>query len=198
MLRALRAALNEQRGEAPRDLLSLLRCDAALDLSAEVGLVPDEHHLVRRRRVRLEFAHPRRFQILERLRLCDVVDEDRAVNVSVETLCESPEALLTGRVPDSELDRLTIALDKLLLVLDADGRVLVREQVLAVAEHDRRLPDGAVAEQDDLVLDRVLRGLLGHLTSAAAGYALKLFMVRSELFVRIIGRIRIDNFANLR
>lgn len=69
--------------------------------------------------------------VLIRLVLADVVDEERAHRATVVRRRDGPVALLPRRVPDLRLDRLGVYLDRPCGEFDADGRLGVKVELIA-------------------------------------------------------------------
>ena len=86
--------------------------------------------------------------------MCNVVYDDGAVCVSVVHWRQRLVALLSRGIPDLELDRcLLVEGDGLGEERGADGGFsVVVELVLDESQHQRRLSDGGLAEQDELEL----------------------------------------------
>ena len=81
----------------------------------------------------------------------DVEDEYECVGGSVVALRDGAEALLSGRVPDLQLDLLALHLDRLDHEVDADGGALPRrEHALREPAHQARLAHASVAHQHHL------------------------------------------------
>eukprot|EP00769_Ergobibamus_cyprinoides_P001707 gnl/Ergobibamus_cyprinoides/2771.p2 GENE.gnl/Ergobibamus_cyprinoides/2771~~gnl/Ergobibamus_cyprinoides/2771.p2 ORF type:complete len:153 (-),score=34.43 gnl/Ergobibamus_cyprinoides/2771:155-613(-) len=85
--------------------------------------------------------------VLERLELSAVVDDNNAVSTPVVRRGDCPEALLAGRIPDLELDGLGVKLDCLDLEVDANGRdVRLGVSVIGKAKKKAGLADAGIAE----------------------------------------------------
>jgi len=115
----------------------------------------DEGEVVRIPRTGLdeEFVSPRveRFETLTRV---DVVDQDAAIRSSIESDTERLEPLLTGGIPQLKRDQSIVDHDLLRQEIGPDGSlVLVRETLVDKLVHERRLPDSAISQNDDLEQD---------------------------------------------
>jgi hypothetical protein len=89
--------------------------------------------------------------VVERLLVRDVVDDDDAVRAAVVGGGDGAEALLAGRVPDLELDLLAVELEVADLEVDADGGdVRVSVRVVGEAEKKARLADAGIADEKKL------------------------------------------------
>jgi hypothetical protein len=85
--------------------------------------------------------------------VCGVIDEQDAHGATVVGRGDGTETLLTGRIPDLELDSLAIELNRADLEVDADRRNEGRgEGILAEAQETARLADARVAYQQQLDL----------------------------------------------
>ena len=104
----LRRRLKELDAERVGELLALLRADDAL--RREVGLVPHEELVHVLGGVPVDFVQPL-LDVVERLGVGDVVNDDDAVRAAVVRGRDRPETLLASRVPDLELYRLAVEFD---------------------------------------------------------------------------------------
>ena len=90
---------------------------------------------------------------VERALVCGVVDEQDAHGSTVVGGGDGAETLLTGRIPDLELDPLAIEFDRTDFEVDADrGDEGRGEGILAEAQKTARLADTRVADQQQLDL----------------------------------------------
>eukprot|EP00628_Pelagophyceae_sp_CCMP2097_P041750 CAMPEP_0184243558 /NCGR_PEP_ID=MMETSP0977-20130417/337_1 /TAXON_ID=483370 /ORGANISM="non described non described, Strain CCMP2097" /LENGTH=259 /DNA_ID=CAMNT_0026548827 /DNA_START=101 /DNA_END=877 /DNA_ORIENTATION=- len=132
---------------------NLLRLDlAVLDL-----------HLVARQHDRDVLADARQvavpvWYILVRDSAGDVEHDDGALALDVVAVAQAAEALLARRVPDIEFDRSAVGVEDQRVDLDAErSDVLLLELARQVALDERRLPDAAVADEDQLKLGHLHR-----------------------------------------
>ena len=124
--------------------------DAPLGLV--VALVRHEHPIDLRVRVVRDLRHPAPHAI-ERPPVRDVVDEHDALRAPKIGPRDGPELLLARRVPDLQLHPPPVQIHGLDLEIDADRRDERRgEGVVRVAQQQRGLADGAVADHQQLDL----------------------------------------------
>ena len=89
----------------------------------------------------------------------DVEDDDRSCSSTVVHGRERVIALLPRRVPDLELDRRVVERDRLREEGGTDRRLLVLKELAAdEAQHERRLADGRIAEEDEFELEDAADG----------------------------------------
>ena len=124
--------------------------DAPLGLV--VALVRHEHPIDLRVRVVRDLRHPAPYRI-ERSSIGNVVDEHDALRAPEVGPRDGPELLLARRVPDLQLHPPPVQIHGLDLEIDADRRDERRgEGVVRVAQQQRGLADGAVADHQQLDL----------------------------------------------
>ena len=135
-------------GEGVGELLGGLKLD---DLLADhVALVADQQLLHALGRVAIDFIQPL-LDIVKRVLIGDVVHDDDAVCAAVVRAGDGAETLLTGSVPNLELDHLAVELDRSDLEVDANGRdVRVRVRIVGETQEQARLADARVANQQEL------------------------------------------------
>merc|ERR1719326_1363726 len=92
-----------------------------------------------------------RLHVLERLAVSGVIHDDDAVRAAVVAARDRAEALLPRRVPNLQLDRLALQLDRADFEVDADGGdVALRVGVIGKAQQEARLADARVADEHEL------------------------------------------------
>ena len=126
--------------------------------------------------VLLDFVHPV-FDGGETLAVRDVVGDDDAVRALVVAAGDGLEALLAGRVPDLQLDRLAVDLDRADLEVDADGRhEVVCEHVVRESQQQRGLADAGVADQQHFEQVVAIFGLHGGQDTYYSGFILDYYL----------------------
>lgn len=89
--------------------------------------------------------------MLERLRVCHVIDHNDAMRSAVVAASDGAEALLASGVPNLQLDRLAVELDRTNLEVHADGGdVGLRVRIVSKAEEEARLAHATVANENKL------------------------------------------------
>ena len=142
------ARFQEHDVELLCELVPLVR--GHLPVRVEVALVPDEdlHDLVVRVTL-IDLLHPLR-DLLERLPVRDVVDDDDPVAAVVVALCDGAEPLLASGIPDLELDDLAIVLGRAYLEVDANCRnEIFVENTFRVADQEARFADTGLADDEN-------------------------------------------------
>ena len=92
----------------------------------------------------------------------NVVDEENALRASEVGRGDCAESLLSGRVPNLELDALAVHLHVLDFEVDPDGGdERGGEGVVGVTEEEAGLADAGVADHEQLAL-HVVGGRVGH------------------------------------
>jgi hypothetical protein len=115
----------------------------------QIALVPDQHDDNIGVGMVPEFLEPPG-DVLVRLVLADVVDEEGADGASVVGRGNSAVALLSRRIPNLGLDGLRIDLDGPGTELDADGGLGVEVELVAGESAEKvGLSDARVSDQDD-------------------------------------------------
>mmetsp|Transcript_12018 Transcript_12018/g.48380 ORF Transcript_12018/g.48380 Transcript_12018/m.48380 type:complete len:326 (-) Transcript_12018:171-1148(-) len=115
-----------------------------------VGLVADEQFARAVRRVAIHLRQPIG-DVLKGFLARHVVHHDDAVGAAVVGRRDGPEALLAGGVPDLQLDRLAVDLDRAKPKVDADRRdVRLGERVVGEPQQQTRLADARVADEHQL------------------------------------------------
>ncbi|CAH0375053.1 unnamed protein product, partial [Pelagomonas calceolata] len=146
----LRGRLQELDLVLGRERGALRARDAPLGLV--VALVRHEHPIDLRVRVVRDLRHPAPYRI-KRPPVRDVVDEHDALRAPKIGPRDGPELLLARRVPDLQLHPPPVQIHGLDLEIDADRRDERRtERVVRVAQQQRGLADGAVADHQQLDL----------------------------------------------
>ena len=93
-------------------------CLVYLPPVVHIALIPQDHLLHISTRVLLNVPDPV-LDVVEALLVCDVVDEHDSHGPPVVGRRDGPEALLAGRVPDLELDFLSVEFDGADFEIDA-------------------------------------------------------------------------------
>mmetsp|Transcript_2883 Transcript_2883/g.8308 ORF Transcript_2883/g.8308 Transcript_2883/m.8308 type:complete len:245 (-) Transcript_2883:2377-3111(-) len=141
-------SLEEGDGHGVGELLCALRLHLAL--AGEIALVAHKKLVHVLRSVPVDLMQPG-LHVLERLRVGHVVDDDDAVRAAVVAARDCAEALLACRVPDLQLDCLSIQLDRPDLKVNADGGdVRLSVRVVGEAEEQAGLTHATVANQHQL------------------------------------------------
>eukprot|EP00632_Arachnochrysis_sp_CCMP2950_P005168 CAMPEP_0185700974 /NCGR_PEP_ID=MMETSP1164-20130828/8228_1 /TAXON_ID=1104430 /ORGANISM="Chrysoreinhardia sp, Strain CCMP2950" /LENGTH=465 /DNA_ID=CAMNT_0028367945 /DNA_START=337 /DNA_END=1731 /DNA_ORIENTATION=+ len=153
--RVLRRGLEVLDAQRVGELLGLLGRHGAL--RGEVALVAHEKLLHVLARVAVDLVEPL-LDVVERLEVRHVEDDDDAVRAAVVRRRDRPEPLLTRGVPDLQLDRLALELDRPDLEVHPDGRdVRLGVRVIGEAQQKARLPDARVPDEEQLEEVVVLR-----------------------------------------
>merc|ERR1719277_2024870 len=96
--------------------------------------------------------------VVERLLVCDVVDNDDAVGTAVVAARDGSEALLGGGIPDLQLHGLAIQFEGADLEVHADGTyVALSVGVVCETEEQAGLADTRVANEEQLEEVVILR-----------------------------------------
>ena len=91
--------------------------------------------------------------LMKRVGVGDVIDDDGDGRVSNVGRDETPEPLLTGRVPQLQPDRSVLQVHRLGEEVDADGGLVgVVERVVHEPGDEGRLADGLLAQEHELEL----------------------------------------------
>jgi hypothetical protein len=152
-------ALEEVDAEFPSQLRALLGADDLL--VQHVALVPHEDLVDVYVGVLLDLGYPVS-DGLEGPAVGDVVHEEDALRASEVGRGDGPETLLSGRVPDLELDALAVHLHVLDLEIDADcGNKRGGEGVIGVTQEEAGLANAGVTDHEQLAL-HVVGGRVGH------------------------------------
>eukprot|EP00327_Prymnesium_parvum_P021526 CAMPEP_0113273928 /NCGR_PEP_ID=MMETSP0008_2-20120614/24120_1 /TAXON_ID=97485 /ORGANISM="Prymnesium parvum" /LENGTH=202 /DNA_ID=CAMNT_0000123493 /DNA_START=423 /DNA_END=1031 /DNA_ORIENTATION=+ /assembly_acc=CAM_ASM_000153 len=116
---------------------------------AEVRLVADQQLVDVLPRVLVDLRQPP-LHVVEGLQAGHVVHNDNAVRAAVVGAADRAEALLARRVPDLQLDRLSIQLYRADLEVHADGGdVAVCPFVIRKSQQEARLAHTRVADEDE-------------------------------------------------
>mmetsp|Transcript_20605 Transcript_20605/g.53255 ORF Transcript_20605/g.53255 Transcript_20605/m.53255 type:complete len:308 (+) Transcript_20605:259-1182(+) len=146
--RVLRAGLKERDTHGVRELVGCLRLHLAL--ARQVALVADEQLVDVLRCIPVNLVQPG-LDVLERLRVGDVIHDDDAVRAAVIAARDRAEALLPRRIPDLQLDGLAIELNRANFEVHADrADVRLRVRVVSEAQQQARLAHATVANQHQL------------------------------------------------
>jgi hypothetical protein len=132
--RGLGGGFEELDAEGVGELLALLGRDDSL--GREVGLVADEELVDILAGVAVDLVEPL-LDVVKGFVVGDVVDDDDAVGAAVVRGGDGAEALLSGGVPNLELDCLAVELDGTNLEVDADGGD-IRFRVGVVGESEEK------------------------------------------------------------
>lgn len=98
-------SFEEFNAKAVSKLLSLFSGDYTL--SSQIGLVTHEELVDILRSISVNFMQPL-FHIVERLLVSDVVDDNDSMGTTVIRRSNGTEALLSGSIPDLQLDSLAV------------------------------------------------------------------------------------------
>lgn len=98
-------SLQKLNAERVRELLALFGADDAL--GGQIGLVSDQQLVDIFRSVSVDFVQPL-LDVVEGIRIRHVVDDDNAVRTAVVRRRNGSETLLSGRIPNLQLDRLCV------------------------------------------------------------------------------------------
>lgn len=128
------------------ELLALVSGDLAC--VSHIALVADENARDVVGGVLLNLIHPV-LDGAEALAVSDVVGDNDAVSALVVAAGDRLEALLSCSVPDLQLNRLAVHLDRADLEVDSDGgHEVVCEHVVSESQQQRGLADTGVADEE--------------------------------------------------
>ena len=155
-----------------RQLLALLLRDSDLRLG-NIALVSYQHLVHVQVSMLLNLRNPVA-NIFERAAIGDVVDEQDTLRAAKVRGRDRAEALLSGRIPDLELDIFSIEMDLLDLEVDTDRRdKRGRKRVVRVPEDEARLTNAAIADHQQLDLEIESRRAPSHLYQIYTLYKLE-------------------------
>jgi hypothetical protein len=116
---------------------------------SQIGLVSNQHDDNVAISVIPQLLQPSR-NILKRLELADVVDEQSSHGTAIVSRCDGAVAFLASRVPDLSLDGLGVDLDAARRKLHANCGFAVQAEFIACESRKKvRFTDAGVTDQDD-------------------------------------------------
>jgi hypothetical protein len=107
------------------------------------------------RAVVLELGIPLAVDVVERCGRNNRVAEQEAVGLRIRERTKTIVVILTGGIPETEVDYFAIDLGQGRVVIEDGGNVLKRESILSVRAEKASLADRAIANDDDLHMGNV-------------------------------------------
>jgi len=145
---SLGGGFEEFNAEGVGKFFALLRRNNTL--ARQIGLITNEKLIDVLGRVSINLVQPL-FNIVEGFLVGNIIDDDNSVSAAVVRRCNGAESFLSGCVPDLELDRLSVQLDRSNFEVDTDRRnVGFGVSVIRESKEQTRFTDTGVSNKEQL------------------------------------------------